>query len=74
MRNDEKHLMEIPLKQLSRFSQLVHDLRNKPEKIMLCNEEFASVLLNVETNGVDATYAEFCTALANLLSNTIWPE
>lgn len=73
MRKDEKHLFLVPAGQLSRFSHLVRDLRNDPEKVMREHEEFASVLLDIERDGIDATCGEFCMALADLLSDTVWP-
>jgi hypothetical protein len=75
MRNDERHLVEVPRKQLSRLSYLVVALRRDPEKLQEYEgfDEFASACLDVERNGVNSGFSELCIAIGDLIMNAVYP-
>ena len=76
MRENKKHLVEVPLNRLSRLSHLVVDLRNDPEKLQKYNywEEFAAACLAIETDGVNMGFAELCYAIADLIMEAVYSE
>jgi len=75
MRKDERHLVEVPRKQLSRLSKLVVELRRNPEAI----GEYASfsrltmAVLDIETNGADSGFEELLSAMADLIMEAVYP-
>lgn len=76
MRNDERHLVEVPRKQLSRLSKLVVGLRRNPEAIgeYAAFNRLTGAVLNIETDGADSAFEELLMAFADLIMEAVYPE
>lgn len=75
MREDERHLVEVPRKQLSRLSKLVVDLRRDPAHLQnyKCWDQLASAMIDVEREGVNAGFAEAMRCIGDLIMEAVYP-
>jgi hypothetical protein len=81
MRETEKHLVDVPLKQLSRLSHLIQNLRNDPESIEQYKSYTNLMQLVLDTrsdailDGGDAVkWNAVCRAIRDLISEAVWPK
>jgi|GEM_PF-6422905 len=75
MRDDERHLVEVPREQLSRLSHLVVALRRNPEKIgeFAAFNKLMKAILAIETDGADAGLEELFSAMGDLIMEAVYP-
>jgi len=69
MRKDERHLVEVPRKQLSRLSHLVVDLRRNPET-MVKRPAFDKIAKSVSGNDLVSLFK----AIGDLIMDEVYPE
>lgn len=69
MRDDERHLVEVPRKQLSRLSYLVVDLRRHPEK-MPEYPSFSKIAKAVSDNDLVSLFA----AMGDMIMEAVYPK
>ena len=69
MRKDERHLVEVPRKQLSRLSYLVVDLRRNPEA-MPKYSSFPKIAKATLDNDLVALFQ----AVGDLIMEAVYPE
>jgi len=69
MRKDERHLVEVPRKQLSRLSHLVVDLRRNPET-MVKRPAFDKIAKSVSENDLVSLFK----AIGDLIMDEVYPE
>jgi hypothetical protein len=84
MREDQKHLVEVPLKQLSRLSKLVMALRSRRDELSEYKsfEEFKNavrrLILHIyddaTLNGNNKEWDEVLKAIGDLISEAVWPK
>lgn len=68
MRDDERHLVEVPRKQLSRLSHLVVDLRRNPET-MANRPAFDKIAKSVSENDLVSLFQ----AIGDLIMDEVYP-
>lgn len=68
MRKDERHLVEVPRKQLSRLSHLVVDLRRNPET-MPARQSFPKIAKAV----MDSDLVALFKAIGDLIMEEVYP-
>ncbi len=68
MREDERHLVEVPRKQLSRLSHLVVDLRRNPET-MANRPAFDKIAKSVLDNDLVSLFQ----AIGDLIMDEVYP-
>ncbi len=69
MRQDERHLVEVPRKQLSRLSYLVVDLRRNPQ-VMPDYPAFPKIAKAVSENDLVSLFQ----AIGDLIMDAVYPE
>lgn len=69
MRDDERHLVEVPRKQLSRLSYLVVDLRRNPH-MMPNYPSFPKIAKAVSENDLVTLFK----VIGDLIMETVYPE
>ena len=82
MRDNEKHLVDVPLKQLSRVSHLIRNLRRfhvdkeSSDTIMKLAswEKLDEAILGVAGDGYYSGIDALMNAFGDLLSEAVWPE
>ena len=79
MRDNEKHLVDVPLKQLSRVSHLIKNLRefhvsSVAVKKLASWTKLEAAILNVTNDGDDLGINAVMHAFGDLLSEAVWPE
>ena len=75
MREKEKKLIDIPLKQLSRLSSLIVALRTKPKALEQYSayERLTVAALEIQTGDIEEGFEDMLKAFSDLLSEAVWP-